>query len=124
MREVIADYRTQIRVKRIESIHSGWQLELEDGLVLQTRLLIGADGPNSFVRNQAMIDLDVLDYRQAAISCAVKTAQPHQHVARQLFCRPDHWHSCRWPVSSQMKRDFGSQSCGHCQKIMPRNMLH
>lgn len=85
MREVIADYRTQIRVKRIESVQSGWQLELEDGSVLQTRLLIGADGPNSFVRNQAMIDLDVLDYRQAAISCAVKTAQPHQHVARQLF---------------------------------------
>lgn len=85
MREVIADYRTQIRVKRIESVQLGWQLELEDGSVLQTRLLIGADGPNSFVRNQAMIDLDVLDYRQAAISCAVKTAQPHQHVARQLF---------------------------------------
>ena len=38
----------------------------------KTKLLIGADGANSFVREQAFIDLDVLDYKQAAISCAIK----------------------------------------------------
>ncbi|MEC8569217.1 MAG: FAD-dependent monooxygenase, partial [Pseudomonadota bacterium] len=36
-------------------------------------------------REQAYIDLDVLDYKQAAISCAIKTSQPNQYVARQIF---------------------------------------
>lgn len=46
--------------------------------------MIGADGANSFVREQAFIDFDVLDYRQAGLTCAIRT-QPHQHVARQIF---------------------------------------
>jgi 2-polyprenyl-6-methoxyphenol hydroxylase-like FAD-dependent oxidoreductase len=60
-------------------------VELADGQVLKTKLVIGADGANSFVRDQAYIELDVLDYRQAAISCAIKTTKPHQYVARQIF---------------------------------------
>ena len=46
---------------------------------------LGADGANSFVREQAFIDLDVLDYHQAGVTCAIRTVQPHQHVARQIF---------------------------------------
>ncbi|VXA57090.1 2-octaprenyl-3-methyl-6-methoxy-1,4-benzoquinol hydroxylase [Acinetobacter proteolyticus] len=81
----LKDYRTQVKVIRIEQIPQGWSIQLADGTTLKTKLLIGADGANSFVREQAYIDLDVLDYQQAAISCAIKTTQPNQYVARQIF---------------------------------------
>ena len=85
MLQQLKDYRTQVQVIRIEQIPQGWSIQLADGTTLKTKLLIGADGANSFVREQAYIDLDVLDYKQAAISCAIKTTQPNQYVARQIF---------------------------------------
>ncbi|MFK4048382.1 FAD-dependent monooxygenase [Acinetobacter venetianus] len=85
MLQQLKDYRTQVKVIRIEQIPQGWSIQLADGTILKTKLLIGADGANSFVREQAYIDLDVLDYKQAAISCAIKTSQPNQYVARQIF---------------------------------------
>lgn len=85
MLQQLKDYRTQVKVIRIEQIPLGWSIQLADGTTLKTKLLIGADGANSFVREQAYIDLDVLDYKQAAISCAIKTTQPNQYVARQIF---------------------------------------
>ena len=85
MLQQLKDYRTQVKVIRIEQIPQGWSIQLADGTALKTKLLIGADGANSFVREQAYIDLDVLDYKQAVISCAIKTTQPNQYVARQIF---------------------------------------
>jgi len=85
MLQQLTDYRTQVKVIRIEQIPQGWSIQLADGTILKTKLLIGADGANSFVREQAYIDLDVLDYKQAAISCAIKTSKPNQYVARQIF---------------------------------------
>ena len=85
MLQQLKDYRTQVKVIRIEQIPQGWSIQLADGTALKTKLLIGADGANSFVREQAYIDLDALDYKQAAISCAIKTTQPNQYVARQIF---------------------------------------
>ncbi|OBY75056.1 FAD-dependent monooxygenase [Acinetobacter gyllenbergii] len=85
MLQQLKDYRTQVKVIRIEQIPQGWSIQLADGTTLKTKLLIGADGANSFVREQAYIDLDVLDYKQAAISCAIKTTQPNHYVARQIF---------------------------------------
>ncbi len=85
MLQQLKDYRTQVKVIRIEQIPQGWSIQLADGTTLKTKLLIGADGANSFVREQAYIDLDILDYKQAAISCAIKTTHPNQYVARQIF---------------------------------------
>ncbi|NCI78799.1 FAD-dependent monooxygenase [Acinetobacter kanungonis] len=81
----VKDYRTQVNVTRVERGVGVWHIHLADGTQLQTKLVIGADGANSFVREQAFIDLDILDYRQAGVTCAIRTAQPHQHVARQIF---------------------------------------
>ena len=81
----VKDYRTQVKVTRVERGIGVWHIHLADGTQLQTKLVIGADGANSFVREQAFIDLDVLDYHQAGVTCAIRTVQPHQHVARQIF---------------------------------------
>lgn len=85
MFEQLQDYRTEVRVIAVEQTVRGWGITLADGTRLETKLLIGADGAQSFVREQAMIDLDILDYRQAGVSCAIRTTQPHLHVARQIF---------------------------------------
>ncbi len=85
MLQVIDDYRTSVKVVAIEQQVNTWMIRLADGTELHTKLLIGADGANSFVREQAMIDLDVLDYQQAGLTCAIRTAEPHLHVARQIF---------------------------------------
>ena len=81
----VKDYRTQVKVTRVERGVGVWHIHLADGTQLQTKLVIGADGANSFVREQAFIDLDILDYHQSGVTCAIRTAQPHQHVARQIY---------------------------------------
>lgn len=85
MLEKIDDYRTEVKVVRVEKAVGYWCIQLADGTALKTRLVIGADGANSFVRDQAMIGLDILDYKQSGVTCAIRTSKPHQYVARQIF---------------------------------------
>ncbi len=49
------------------------------------RLLVGADGANSFVRQQAGFPITFKDYEHTAIVANIKTALPHENVARQAF---------------------------------------
>ncbi|OJU53562.1 MAG: FAD-dependent monooxygenase [Acinetobacter sp. 39-4] len=111
MLQQLNDYRTQVKVIRIEQIPQGWSIQLADGTTLKTKLLIGADGANSFVREQAYIDLDVLDYKQAAISCAIKTTQPNQYVARQIFLPTG-------PLAYLPMASFDPQENGYWQSIV------
>ncbi|MCH7386756.1 FAD-dependent monooxygenase [Acinetobacter modestus] len=111
MLQQLNDYRTQVKVIRIEQITQGWSIQLADGTTLKTKLLIGADGANSFVREQAYIDLDLLDYKQAAISCAIKTTQPNQYVARQIFLPTG-------PLAYLPMASIDSQENGYWQSIV------
>ncbi len=61
------------------------QVSLEDGEQLLARLIVGADGVNSQVRQFAAIDYPVHSYKQKALVCAVTTELPHQHTAWQIF---------------------------------------
>ncbi len=60
-------------------------ITLKDGAMLTARLVVGADGANSWLRKQADIPLTFWDYRQHALVATIRTAQPHQAVARQVF---------------------------------------
>lgn len=60
-------------------------LSLKDGSMLTARLVIGADGANSWLRNKADIPLTSWDYRHHALVATIRTADPHQAVARQAF---------------------------------------
>lgn len=67
--------------KNIENL----ELITQDGKIFSTKLLIAADGANSWVRLQANIALKNNDYEQTAIVATVKTALSHQHTAWQRF---------------------------------------
>lgn len=58
---------------------------LESGQSFTTKLLVGADGANSWLRNKSEIPLTHWDYGHSAIVANIKTAEPHGGVARQIF---------------------------------------
>ncbi|MEB3753730.1 FAD-dependent monooxygenase [Acinetobacter sp. MD2(2019)] len=136
----LQDYRTQAKVTRIEQTPQGWRIDLANGERLQTKLVIGADGANSFVREQAMIDLDVLDYQQIAMSCAIRTTQPHQHVARQIFLptgplaylpmvsldeqSQGHWQSIVWSLPSDFAEEYAALDDKSFMHLLTQSSLH
>jgi len=140
MLEQLQDYRTQVKVIRIEQGVGCWIIQLADGSELKTKLVIGADGANSFVREQAFIDLDVLDYQQAGLTCAIRTVQPHQYVARQIFHptgplaflpmaslkteQAEHWISIVWTLPDDYADEFASLDDADFCQLLTRESHH
>ena len=60
-------------------------LTLKDGGMLTARLVVGADGANSWLRNKADIPLTFWDYNHHALVATIRTDEPHQAIARQVF---------------------------------------
>ncbi|CAI3106907.1 2-octaprenyl-6-methoxyphenol hydroxylase [Acinetobacter calcoaceticus] len=54
-------------------------------LKLESKLLIAADGRDSFCRQAIGIGVDVHDYDQVAIVTTVQTSKPHEHVGFERF---------------------------------------
>lgn len=64
---------------------NGVFLTLDNGEMLSAKLIVGADGANSWVRNQTNIPITSKDYQHTALVCNVRTAESHQKTARQIF---------------------------------------
>ncbi|MEC8886165.1 MAG: FAD-dependent monooxygenase [Pseudomonadota bacterium] len=111
LQQKVQDYRTQVKVTRLEKLPHHWQVTLVDGEVFTTDLIIGADGANSFVRDRVGILLDRLDYGQMAISCAIRTEKAHQHVARQIFLDTG-------PLAFLPMKSLDAEQHGHWQSIV------
>ncbi len=60
-------------------------LTLNNGQALTAKLVVGADGANSWVRNQQDIPLTHWDYGHSAVVATIRTHEPHNQVARQVF---------------------------------------
>jgi len=54
---------------------------------LQTKLLIAADGTESFIRRQLAISCQNIDYQQTAIIANVSSSQPHRAWAYERFTK-------------------------------------
>lgn len=64
------------------------ELTLDDGRTLSAKLIVGADGRDSWVRNQAGISAAPVDYRQHGVVANFTCTLPHRGIARQWF-QPD-----------------------------------
>ncbi|KAF0677386.1 FAD-dependent oxidoreductase [Profundibacterium mesophilum] len=60
-------------------------LRLDDGTRIETRLLIGADGRASAVREAAGIDVTQRRYGQKALAFAVTHERAHENVSREIY---------------------------------------
>jgi 2-octaprenylphenol hydroxylase len=60
-------------------------LTLEDGRTLRAKLVVGADGRDSWVRKQAGINAAPVDYRQHGVVANFLCESPHRGIAHQWF---------------------------------------
>ncbi len=76
---------TGTRISKLTQAEDHVWLTLEDNEPICVRLVVGADGANSWTRQQADIPLTSWDYNHHAIVANIRTAEPHQNCARQIF---------------------------------------
>jgi 2-octaprenylphenol hydroxylase len=89
--QAIADRGQSVRfATRIQALHAAgdrFLVRLGDGTVLRPELLIGADGNQSFVRDEAGIKVRSWPYPQSAFVVHVRPEKPHRNTAWQRFLR-------------------------------------
>ena len=68
------------------ALEADWaRLFLDDGTVLAAKLIVGADGARSWVRQQAGLRFRDKDYRQMGVVANFACEKPHGGIARQWF---------------------------------------
>lgn len=73
------------RCASLELGETAAKLTLEDGREVNAKLVVGADGRDSWVRNQAGIAAAPLDYQQHGVVANFATELPHRAIAYQWF---------------------------------------
>ncbi|MFT4837050.1 MAG: 2-octaprenylphenol hydroxylase [Psychromonas sp.] len=106
-------------------------LTLHSGKTLTSKLVVGADGANSWLREKSTIPLTFWDYQHHALVATIKTELPHEHCARQIFT-PDgplaflplfeqNLCSIVWSVSPEKAQQLKSLSAVEFNKQLSRN---
>ncbi len=73
------------RCEALNFAESSANLSLQDGRTLNAKLIVGADGRDSWVRKQAGIGAEPVDYRQNAVVANFACELPHRGIAYQWF---------------------------------------
>ena len=81
------DFLCPVQIKSINFYDEKTELVLDDQTKLSTKLVVGADGTRSWVRQQADIAVKGWDFDQAALVTTVKTEKHHQNTAWQRFLK-------------------------------------
>jgi 2-octaprenylphenol hydroxylase len=77
------------RAARLVQESDGASVQLDDGTVIRSALVVGADGAQSWVRGQCDIGVDYRAYHQKAIVANFACEKPHHGVAHQWFTCAD-----------------------------------
>ena len=73
------------RLSDVQRLLQGWRVETASGALLETPLLIAADGALSRTRELAGIQCAQWDYQQQGLVATVRTELPHANTAWQRF---------------------------------------
>ena len=74
-----------VRAEAIEQTDDGVRVRLSDGVSLDARLVLAADGADSAVRTLTGIDVDRTDYEQKGVVAYIASERPHGDTAWQRF---------------------------------------
>ena len=77
------------RAARLVQENDGASVQLGDGTLIRSALVVGADGAQSWVRGQCDIGVDYRAYHQKAIVANFACEKPHHGVAHQWFTCAD-----------------------------------
>jgi ubiquinone biosynthesis UbiH/UbiF/VisC/COQ6 family hydroxylase len=102
-------------------------VQLTDGSLLQSALVVGADGVNSWVRKQAGIEVSRHAYQQIGVVANFSTELTHHNVAYQWFMRdgvlallplPDRQVSMVWSANDEKAKQLQQLSdAALCQQV-------
>jgi len=81
------DLLCPVKIESITFHDDKTELVLEDKATLSTKLVVGADGTRSWIRQQADIAVKGWDFDQAALVTTVKTEKHHENTAWQRFLK-------------------------------------
>lgn len=73
------------RLASLEFRHDAAVLHLDNGALLSSRLLVGADGRDSWVRQAAGLAAINIPYDEKGVVANFSCAKPHRNIARQWF---------------------------------------
>lgn len=103
------DYLQPVTATNVMADDNKVELTLDDGNILEAKLIVGADGARSWLRQQANIQISTKDYGQKGVVTTVKTEFHHGNTARQRFLAtgplaflplPDGYCSIVWSTTS------------------------
>ena len=95
-------------------LHASWNITLNQGQI-KAKLLIGADGSDSFVRQSLNIPITSIDYQQSAVVTNLIINQKHQDVAYERFTKSgvlallpfgEKKLKCVWTLNNSAVADF------------------
>lgn len=79
------EHKAPAKVRDYSVDDDGVDVHMADGSVLRAKLVIGADGRNSFTRNWMGINTRGWSYHQRAVVCIVNHENPHNNIAIEDF---------------------------------------
>ncbi len=79
-----ASLLSPLKVTRITPRSDEVLVNLSDGRLLRTKLVVAADGRNSLIREQLGIDIQSWRYGQKALAFNVECALPHQNISTEI----------------------------------------
>lgn len=79
------DFLCPLELTALQEKEDSIELCLDSKEPLRARLVIGADGGQSWIRAQGRFSLRERDYQHASLIAEVKTEKPHEETAQQVF---------------------------------------
>ena len=80
----LVDFRPGVATTGLLTRESGAEVSLSDGTRVRARLVVAADGRNSFIREAAGIPVKTTRYGQKALAFAVTHPEPHNDVSTEI----------------------------------------